>query len=58
VVRALIRKRPIWIDGTDRSAASMTMFYEALGARKSAAMRLALMDMERASRAIFTETGK
>lgn len=34
------------------------MFYEALGARKPAAMRLALMDMERASRAIFTETGK
>ena len=41
----LIRKRPIWFGGADRSEASMAMFYEALGTRKSAGIRLAVMDM-------------
>ena len=45
VVSDLIRKRPIWFGGIDRSEASMAMFYEALGARKSAGVRLAVMDM-------------
>lgn len=45
VVSDLIRKRPIWFGGTDRSEASMAMFYEALGTRKSAGLRLAVMDM-------------
>lgn len=45
VVSDLIRKRPIWFGGTDRSEASMAMFYEALGTRKSAGIRLAVMDM-------------
>jgi transposase len=45
VVSDLIRKRPIWFGGEDRSEASMAQFYEALGARKSAGIRLAVMDM-------------
>lgn len=45
VVSDLIRKRPIWFGGVDRSEASMAMFYEALGPRKSAGIRLAVMDM-------------
>lgn len=45
VVSDLIRKRPIWFGGCDRSTASMAQFYEALGARKSAGIRLAVMDM-------------
>lgn len=45
VVSDLIRKRPIWFGGTDRSEASMAMFYEALGTRKSAGIRLVVMDM-------------
>lgn len=45
VVSDLIRKRPIWFGGEDRSEASMAMFYEALGPRKSTGIRLAVMDM-------------
>jgi transposase len=45
VVSDLIRKRPIWFGGQDRSEASMAQFYTALGARKSAGIRLAVMDM-------------
>ena len=45
VVSDLIRKRPIWFGGVDRSEASMAIFYEALGTRKSAGIRLAVMDM-------------
>lgn len=45
VVSDLIRKRPIGFGGDDRSEASMAMFYEALGTRKSAGIRLAVMDM-------------
>ena len=45
VVSDLIRKRPIWFGGQDRSQASMAQFYKALGARKSAGIRLAVMDM-------------
>ena len=45
VVSDLIRKRPIWFGGEDRSEASMAQFYQALGARKSAGIRLAVMDM-------------
>ena len=45
VVSDLIRKRPIWFGGSDRSEASMKQFYAALGARKSAGIRLAVMDM-------------
>ena len=45
VVSDLIRKRPIWFGGEDRTEASMAQFYQALGARKSAGIRLAVMDM-------------
>ena len=45
VVSDLIRKRPIWFGGEDRSEASMALLYKALGARKSAGIRLAVMDM-------------
>jgi transposase len=45
VVSDLIRRRPIWFGGEDRSEASMAMFYEGLGQQKSARIRLAVMDM-------------
>ena len=45
VVSDLIRRRPIWFGGQDRSEASMDQFFEALGPRKSAGIRLAVMDM-------------
>ena len=45
VVSDLIRRRPIWFGGTDRSQASMALFYEWLGQRKTQGIRLAVMDM-------------
>ena len=45
VVSDLIRMRPIWFGGEDRSEASMAQFYDWLGAKKSARIRLAVMDM-------------
>ena len=45
VVSDLVRKRPIWFGGTDRSEASMAMFYDGLGAKKSRKIKLAVMDM-------------
>jgi transposase len=45
VVSDLIRGRPIWFGGTDRSEASMQQFYEWLGPRKTKHIRLAVMDM-------------
>src|SRR5262245_29828919 len=45
VVSDLIRGRPIWFGGEDRSEASMGRFYAWLGARKSSRIRLAVMDM-------------
>ena len=45
VVSDLIRRRPIWFGGCDRSEASMAMFYEWLGEKRSAQIRLAVMDM-------------
>jgi transposase len=45
VVSDLIRQRPIWFGGTDRSQTSMAMFYEWLGEKKSARIGLAVMDM-------------
>jgi transposase len=45
VVSDLIRGRPIWFGGEDRSEKSMAMFYEQLGAKKSRGIRLAVMDM-------------
>ena len=45
VVSDLIRMRPIWFGGEDRSEASMAQFYDWLGEKKSARIRLAVMDM-------------
>jgi transposase len=45
VVSDLGRRRPIWFGGTDRSEASMDVFFAWLGTKKSAGIRLAVMDM-------------
>jgi transposase len=45
VVSDLIRRRPIWFGGHDRSEASMAQFYEWLGENKAHGIRLAVMDM-------------
>src|SRR6201987_4250167 len=45
VVSDLVRRRPIWFGGEDRSQASMAQFYAWLGKKKSARIRLAVMDM-------------
>ena len=50
VVSDLVRRRPIWFGGTDRSEASMDQFYQWLGPKKSRHIRLAVMDMWKAFR--------
>lgn len=50
VVSDLVRRRPIWFGGTDRSEASMDQFYQWLGPKKSHKIRLAVMDMWKAFR--------
>jgi transposase len=45
VVSDLLRRRPIWFGGTDRSEASMAAFYDWLGPKKSQGIRLVVMDM-------------
>ena len=45
VVSDLIRGRPIWFGGVDRSEASMQQFYDWLGEKKAHGIRLAVMDM-------------
>jgi transposase len=45
VASDLVRQRPIWFGGEDRSEASLATFYEWLGNRKSRGIRLAVMDM-------------
>jgi transposase len=45
VVSDLLRGRPIWFGGADRSEASMAQFYDWLGPKKSRSLRLAVMDM-------------
>jgi transposase len=47
VVSDLIRERPIWFGGTDRSEASMDEFYRFLGENPAKRIRLAVMDMWR-----------
>lgn len=54
VVSDLIKHRPIWFGGTDRSEASMDKFYEELGIKKSGKIVLAVMDMWKA----FTKSAK
>ena len=50
VVSDLIRRRPIWFGGKDRSEASMDEFFKWLGPRKNQGIRLAVMDMWKAFR--------
>jgi transposase len=45
VVSDLVRQRPIWFGGKDRSEASLDEFFTWLGPRKSVRIRLAVMDM-------------
>ena len=45
VVSDMIRKRPIWFGGDDRSEASMAQFYAWLGPKKSSKIALIVMDM-------------
>jgi transposase len=45
VVSDLLRGRPIWFGGQDRSEASLDAFFAWLGPQKSARIRLAVMDM-------------
>jgi transposase len=45
VVSDLVRHRPIWFGGEDRSQKSMEQFYEWLGEKKTRGIRLAVMDM-------------
>jgi transposase len=57
VVSDLLRRRPIWFGGTDRSEASMDAFYAWLGPEKSSKIRLAVMDMWKAFRNSTLKTG-
>ena len=50
VVSDLLRRRPIWFGGSDRSEASLNAFYAWLGPEKSRKIRLAVMDMWKAFR--------
>ena len=50
VVSDLIRGRPIWFGGKDRSEASLDEFFAWLGPKKSGKIRLAVMDMWKAFR--------
>ena len=55
VVSDLIRGRPIWFGGQDRSAASMAQFYEWLGENRAQRIRLAVMDMWKPFRTVTHE---
>ena len=48
VVSDLLRQRPIWFGGEDRSEASMDRFFKELGPKKSGKIELAVMDMWKA----------
>jgi len=50
VASDLLRGRPIWFGGWDRSEASLDQFYGWLGERKCRRIRLAVMDMWKAFR--------
>ena len=55
VVSDLIRGRPIWFGGVDRSQASMMQFYDWLGETKAKRIRLAVMDMWKPFRTVTHE---
>jgi transposase len=45
VVSDLLRRRPIWFGGTDRSEASLALFFQTLGRKKCQGIKLAVMDL-------------
>ena len=45
VVGDLLRRRPIWFGGQDRSQESMELFYQQLGLKKTQGIYLAVMDL-------------
>jgi transposase len=55
VVSDLIRRRPIWFGGEDRSEKSMALFYDWLGEKKTRGIRLAVMDMWKPFRNVTNE---
>ena len=57
VVSDLIRRRPIWFGGQDRSEASLDAFYTWLGPQKSQRIRLVVVDMWKAFRASTLKPG-
>lgn len=57
VVSDLVRRRPIWFGGQDRSEASLDQFYAWLGPRKCRKIRLAVMDMWKAFRTSTLKVG-
>jgi transposase len=57
VVSDLLRRRPIWFGGVDRSEASLDAFYAWLGPAKSRQIRLAVMDMWKAFRTSTLKPG-
>jgi transposase len=50
VVSDLLRQRPIWFGGEDRSEKSMNRFFKELGPKKAGKIQLAVMDMWKAFR--------
>jgi transposase len=57
VVSDLIRGRPIWFGGVDRSEQSMDAFFAWLGREKSSKIRLAVLDMWKAFRTSTLKEG-
>jgi transposase len=57
VVSDLVRGRPIWFGGQDRSEASLDEFFAWLGPKKCRKIRLAVMDMWKAFRNSTLRTG-
>jgi transposase len=57
VVSDLLRQRPIWFGGTDRSEQSLDQFFAWLGPRKCRKIRLAVMDMWKPFRASTRKAG-
>ncbi len=57
VVSDLIRGRPIWFGGKDRSEESLDQFYAWLGPEKSSKIRVAVMDMWKAFRKSTKKAG-
>jgi transposase len=55
VVSDLLRGRPIWFGGKDRSEASMQEFYDWLGPKKTKKIRLIIMDMWKPFRKVANE---